>query len=110
MQSFFLSPKEPTSGGWIWQAGPVFHWPTATDSALGAGQWGAGPTAVGLKRESGWTYGMLANHIWSYAGWRDQDHSATFLQPFVTLRQAAESRPDSRQRRQANRLGTDGEE
>lgn len=84
VQSFFFSPKEPTSGGWIWGAGPVFLWPTATDGALGAGQWGAGPTAVVLRQDSGWTYGLLANHIWSYAGWRDQEVSATFLQPFVT--------------------------
>src|SRR6266516_4550040 len=84
VQSFFLSPKAPTSGGWIWGAGPVFAWPTATDSALGGGKWGAGPTAVFLRQDSGWTYGVLANHIWSYAGWGDQDVSATFLQPFLT--------------------------
>src|SRR5437016_2061920 len=45
VQSFFLSPKEPPSGGWIWGAGLVFAWPTASDSALGSGTWGAGPTA-----------------------------------------------------------------
>ena len=84
VQSFFLSPDAPTSGGWIWGAGPVFLWPTATDSALGAGKWGAGPTALLLRQDSGWTYGLLANHIWSYAGWRHQDVSATFLQPLVT--------------------------
>jgi len=84
VQSFFLSPKAPTSGGWIWGAGPVFAWPTATDSALGSEKWGAGPTAVFLRQDSGWTYGVLANHIWSYAGWGDQDVSATFLQPFLT--------------------------
>src|SRR6266536_4047828 len=83
VQSFFLSPKAPTSSGWIWGAGPVFAWPTATDSALGGGKWGAGPTAVFLRQDSGWTYGVLANQIWSYAGWGDQDVSATFLQPFV---------------------------
>ena len=84
VQSLFLSPKAPTSGGWIWGAGPVLLWPTATDSALGGGKWGAGPTAVLLKQQSGWTYGVLANHIWSYAGWGDQSVSATFLQPFLT--------------------------
>ena len=43
VQSFFFSPKEPTSGGWIWAVGPVFMWPTSTDDALGAGKFGAGP-------------------------------------------------------------------
>ena len=84
VQSFFFSPKEPV-GGWIVAAGPVALWPTATDNALGAGKWGAGPTALALRQEHGWTYGMLANHIWSYAGWGDQNVSATFLQPFVSF-------------------------
>ena len=85
VQSFFLSPKAPTSGGWIWGAGPVLLYPSATENALGSEKWGAGPTAVMLKQDSGWTYGLLANHIWSFAG-RDSraDVSATFLQPFVS--------------------------
>ena len=45
VQSFFLSPKEPV-GGWILGGGPVFLWPTGTDSALRSGLWGAGPTVV----------------------------------------------------------------
>jgi hypothetical protein len=70
-QTFFLSPAAPTSGGWIWGAGPVFLWPTATDGALGAGKWGAGPSGLMLKQDGGFTYGVLANHVWSYAGWGD---------------------------------------
>ncbi len=47
--------------------------------------WGAGPTAVALRQSNGWTVGMLANHIWSYAGEDSrQDVSATLLQPFLT--------------------------
>ncbi len=85
VQSFFFSPKEPTAGGWIWGVGPVFLWPTATDDALGSGKWGAGPTGLILKQENGWTYGLLANHIWSYAGDSDRSEvNATFLQPFLS--------------------------
>ena len=83
VQSFFLSPKEPV-GGWILAGGPVFLWPTASDSSLGSGKWGAGPTVVALRQQNGWTYGALANHIWSYAGWGNREVSATFLQPFVS--------------------------
>lgn len=82
-QSFFFSPKEPFHG-WIWGAGPVFLWPSATDDLLGSGKFGAGPTAVLLKQESGWTYGILANHLWSYCGDSDRRSvNATFLQPFL---------------------------
>jgi hypothetical protein len=84
-QSFFFSPKAPTAGGWIWGVGPVLLWPSATNDILGSGKWGAGPTAVLLKQNSGWTYGVLANHIWSYAGVGDRNAvNATFIQPFVT--------------------------
>lgn len=85
VQSLFFSPKAPTSGGWIWGVGPAFLLPTGSDDLLTADQWGAGPTAVVLKQEHGWTYGLLANHIWSFAGEDDRsDVNATFMQPFLS--------------------------
>jgi len=85
VQSIWFSPKAPTSSGWIWGAGPVLLWPTSTDDALGVGKVGAGPTALVLKQQKGWTYGLLANHLWSYAGQGSTaDVNATFLQPFVS--------------------------
>jgi hypothetical protein len=82
-QSFFFSPKKPTASGWIWGAGPVILLPTATDDDLGGEKWGLGPTAVALRQAHGFTYGILANHIWSVAGDSDRsDISATYLQPF----------------------------
>lgn len=83
-QSFFFSPKKPV-GGWILGAGPVGYYPSATDSALGAGKWGAGPTIVALQQTHGFTYGVLANQIWSFAGQQDrQNINSTFLQPFIS--------------------------
>jgi len=79
-QSLFLSPVESPV---IWGVGPVMLLPTATDDLLGGDQWGAGPTGVALKQSGHWTYGILANHIWSFGS--DHDHAdvnATFLQPF----------------------------
>lgn len=85
VQSFFFSPKAPTSGGWIWGAGPVLLLPTATDEILGAEKWGIGPTAVVLRQAGPWTVGALGNHIESFAGESQRaDISATFLQPFLT--------------------------
>ena len=83
-QSFFFSPKALTAGGWTWGAGPVLLLPTASDDLLGGGKWGLGPTAVVLKQQNGWTYGALANHLWSVAGDDDRNNiSNTFLQPFL---------------------------
>lgn len=84
-QSLFFSPIQPTSEGWIWGVGPVFLIPTASNDLLGSEKWGLGPTAVALKQAHGWTYGGLANHIWSVAGNDDRaDISSTFLQPFLS--------------------------
>jgi hypothetical protein len=84
LQSLFLSPKDPVHG-WIVGAGPVFNYPTATENALGSQKWGAGPTAVVLQQRSGWTYGMLTNQVWSFAGSSHRTNvSSTFLQPFLS--------------------------
>lgn len=83
VQSLLFSPEAPTAAGWIWGAGPVFLIPTASDELLGTDKWGAGPTGVALKQEGPWTYGVLANHVWSFAGDDDRaDVSVSFLQPF----------------------------
>ncbi len=81
-QSFFFSPQKPVDG-LIWGAGPIFLIPTATDDLLGNNQWGAGPTALALKQSGGWTYGILANQLWSF-GSGDEQVNATYLQPFLS--------------------------
>jgi hypothetical protein len=83
-QSFFFSPKKPV-GGLILGFGPVMLYPSATDSLLGTEKWGVGPTGLVLKQTGGWTYGLLFNHIWSYAGDDQRNYvSSTFLQPFIS--------------------------
>jgi hypothetical protein len=86
VQSFFLSPTEPSNNGIIWGVGPVVLAPTGTNDLLSGRQWGAGPTAVILQQNHGWTYGLLANHIWSFAETRSNAASVntSFVQPFVS--------------------------
>ena len=84
-QSFFFSPKA-THDGVTWAIGPAVLWPTG-NSDLGTRKWGAGPTGLLLKQEHGFTYGMLANHIWSFAdagGGDRPEISQTFIQPFLS--------------------------
>ena len=68
------SPEQiPTPGGVTSGVGPAIQWPTGTDPLIDSGKWVAGPTAVILEQQSGWTYGVLANHVWSFAeGVNDQ--------------------------------------
>ncbi|GAB6905211.1 hypothetical protein JCM12296A_10460 [Desulfosarcina cetonica] len=83
--SLFLSPKKPTANGLLWGVGPILLLPTATDSLLGGEKWGAGPAAVLLTMRGPWTMGLLANHVWSFAGDSDRsDISNTLIQPFVS--------------------------
>jgi hypothetical protein len=45
----------------------------------------ARPNAVILNQQGPWSYGVLANHIWSFAGEGSRaDVNRTFLQPFVS--------------------------
>jgi hypothetical protein len=60
---------------WTWGVGPVWLLPSATEDTLGGEKFGIGPTGVALKQQGSWTYGMLANHIWSVAG--DDDRADT---------------------------------
>ena len=80
VQSLWFSPVKPTSFGLIWGVGPAIYLPTSTDSLLGVGEWGAGPTVVGLVQEGPWTIGFLGNHIWSFDS---DDINSTYMQPFL---------------------------
>lgn len=81
-QSFFFAPE--AKDGLTWAVGPVFLWPVGTEE-LGTQKWGAGPTALVLKQDGPASFGLLANHIWSYAGDEDRDDvNQTFLQPFYS--------------------------
>ena len=78
----FFSPAKPS--GAIWGVGPSLTVPTATDDVLGSKKWSAGPSAVMLVQPKPWTIGVLARHLWSFAGDSDRnDVNQSLLQPFV---------------------------
>jgi hypothetical protein len=79
--TFFLSPARGTL---IWGFGPTFSLRTETNSALGNGKWGAGPSFVALVQPGKWTIGALMNNIWSFAGDKNAPKvNAFLLQYFV---------------------------
>jgi hypothetical protein len=85
-QSFFFSPSQPTASGIVWGIGPALILPTGSDKLLSTSQWSAGPSIVALKQTGGWTAGVLANHLWSFAETRSNSAyvNLTFVQPFVS--------------------------
>jgi hypothetical protein len=62
----------------------VLSMPSTSEPTLGSGRWSAGPTVVVLEQSGRWTYGGLANHLWSFAGEAGRKNvEQTFVQPFV---------------------------
>jgi hypothetical protein len=70
---------------WVWGIGPDLQAPTATEHELGTGKWSAGP-ALGLVYMSGpWVNGILASHLWSFAGESDRDDvSQSTFEPVIS--------------------------
>ncbi len=66
MPTFFISPRKP--GKLIWGVGPILQLPTATNTFLGQGKLGIGPSTVVLTQPGHWTLGLLENNVWSVAG------------------------------------------
>jgi hypothetical protein len=83
----FLSPAKP--GGFIWGVGPILQMPSGTDDSITSGKWAAGPSAVALKMDGHWVYGVLANYLSSFAGQSDRGAVSQWLiQPFVNYNMA----------------------
>ncbi len=81
--STFYSPKKVV-GGWVWGVGAIAQLDTATDSRLGQGAWGLGPTAVALRLGKTWVYGALINNLWSVSTEAGRSSvNQMLLQPFI---------------------------
>lgn len=84
-QSLFITPSAGT-GGWLLGAGPVLQFPTGEEPGLGTGHFSLGPTVIALRQAGPWTYGALANHLWSVAGDGGRGPvSTSFVQPFLAF-------------------------
>jgi hypothetical protein len=61
--TFFFTPAQASRI--VWGVGPALQIPTATDSQLGAGRWGLGPSFVVQLQPEWGTIAILAQNIWS---------------------------------------------
>jgi hypothetical protein len=83
LQSFFF--VAPPVDGFTLAAGPVLQYPTGTDRLLTTGKWGAGFTFLALYQPGPWTFALLSNHVWSFAGLSGRPNvNNTFLQPVIS--------------------------
>ncbi|MBV9699083.1 MAG: neuromedin U [Candidatus Eremiobacteraeota bacterium] len=82
-EQLFFAPKTKP-GQFIWGAGPIFQFPTATPNTLGTGKWSVGPDAVGLLMPGNMVLGALVTQLWSFAGLSNRANVSSFLvQPFI---------------------------
>lgn len=58
---------------WVWGIGTDLQVPTATEHSLGTGKWSAGPAAGLIYMNGPWVNGILATHVWSFAGDGDRN-------------------------------------
>lgn len=83
-ETLFFSPAATTATKLIWGAGPIVLVPTATDTELGNGKFGMGPSVVALNQTGPWTVGVLWNQILTVSGSGSRrDTDRMLLQPFV---------------------------
>lgn len=81
--AFYLTPSKETT--WIWGAGPILQFPTASSSGLGTGRWSAGPTAALVYTEGPWFGAVLTYQLLSFAGNRDRGSvNQTYIEPEVS--------------------------
>jgi hypothetical protein len=86
--SFFLTPDKAAT--WLWGAGPIFQFPTASRRELGTGRWSAGPTAALTYNQGPWFNAILTYQLMSFAGSRRRGRSVQ-CDPQMTLDWTAES-------------------
>jgi hypothetical protein len=80
--SLFLKPRDTWLGA-AWGLGPILRFPTATDDALGARAWAAGPTAAVTAERGAWSGGAIAHQLWSYAECDDGRVRETLIDPWL---------------------------
>ena len=81
----FTAFYAPAGQPFTWGVGPVLELPTGGE-LKGTRKWSAGPSVVALVQPGPWTFGVLANNVWSFAG--DEDRSEVnrmLLNLFVVL-------------------------
>jgi hypothetical protein len=80
--SLFLSPTK--AGPVIWGAGPVVSFPTASQEIVGTKKVSMGPTAVVLRIQGHWLFGVLVQNLFSVAGPAARpDVNQMLMQPFA---------------------------
>jgi hypothetical protein len=82
-QFLFFSPAN--TGNKYFGIGPIFSFPTATESNLASGKWGIGPALQAANFGEKISYGIIGYYLCSYAGNPTKPNiSRTYWNPWLT--------------------------
>ena len=82
----FTAFYAPADQPFTWGVGPVLELPTGGE-IRGTQKWSAGPSVVALVQPGDWTFGILVNNVWSFAGNADRDKVNHMLLNLFIVRQ-----------------------
>ncbi len=82
----FTAFYAPADQPFTWGVGPVLELPTGGE-LRGTQKWSAGPSVVALVQPGDWTFGILVNNVWSFAGNADRDKVNRMLLNLFIVRQ-----------------------
>ena len=83
--AFYVPPTENIT----WGPGLALEIPSGGEKR-GSQKWGVGPSIVMLVQPGEWTFGFLANNVWSFAGNSDRDDTNKGLLNLFIVRQLGE--------------------
>ncbi|WP_044207080.1 hypothetical protein [Flammeovirga sp. OC4] len=79
----------PKSKNVTWGFGPVVELPTG-GSLRGSEKWSTGPSVLALIQPGDWTFGLLANNVWSVAGNKERDEVNNMMLNLFIVKQLGE--------------------
>jgi hypothetical protein len=82
----FTAFYAPANQPFTWGIGPVLELPTGGEER-GTQKWSAGPSFVALLQPEDWTFGILVNNAWSFAGNEDRQEVNHMLLNLFIVRQ-----------------------
>ena len=82
----FTAFYAPADQPFTWGVGPVLELPTGGDTR-GTQKWSIGPSVVALLQPGDWTFGILVNNVWSFAGNDDRSKVNRMLLNLFIVRQ-----------------------
>ncbi len=90
VQNVLVLPAKVPESGWIAGGGTAFLGDNTLVSTAPLTRWGGGPSGIVMMQNQSWSWGVEANHIWSYTIPALHGNASTSaFQPFMAFTQSS---------------------